>query len=151
MSGLKIGQVAKRAEIGIETIRFYERKGLLEEPPRRESGYRHYPLDVIHRIRFIKRAKELGFSLREIGELLALRVDETTSSSEVRHRAQAKIAEIAEKIGDLERMKTALATVTACCRGQGPIGECPILDALETDEDAPMRLAPESIRGVVAS
>jgi len=137
MSGLKIGQVAKRAGVGVETIRFYERKGLLEEPPRRESGYRQYSSDVINRIQFIKRSKELGFSLREIGELLVLRVDETTSSSEVRHRAQAKIAEIEDKIGDLERMKRALATVTACCKGQGSITECPILDALETDEGSP--------------
>ncbi len=135
MSGLRIGKVAKLAEVGIETIRFYERKQLLEEPPRRESGYREYPPEVITRLQFIKRAKELGFSLREIHELLTLRVDETTSSSEVRRRAEAKIAEIETKIADLEQMKRALSGVTSCCTGVGPIGECPILEALEADEN----------------
>ncbi len=136
MQGLKIGQVATQAGVGVETIRFYERKGLLEEPPRRASGYRQYPQEVVARIRFIKRAKELGFALKEIAQLLALRVDETTNASEVKLRAQAKIAEIEGKIVDLERMKSALSTVTECCAGQGPLSECPILDALENRDSA---------------
>lgn len=88
MSTLMIGQVARNAGVGIETIRFYEREGLLEVPPRRSSGYCQYPEHVVQRIHFIKRAQQLGFSLKEISELLALRVDGHTSCEEVRQRAE---------------------------------------------------------------
>ncbi len=135
MKPLTIGQVANRAGVGIETVRFYEREGLLEEPARRESGYRQYEADVVARLRFIKRAKELGFSLKEIKELLALRVDPTTTCAEVRSKAQAKVADIEEKIETLQRMKKALVKLTRSCSGQGPVSECPILDALEPEED----------------
>jgi len=74
MESMTIGKLAKRAGVGVETIRFYERKGLLPEPPRRYSGYREYPESAIDRVRFIRRAKELGFTLKEIGELLELRI-----------------------------------------------------------------------------
>src|SRR5256885_12029790 len=94
MEILSIGQVARRAGVGVETVRFYEREGLLEEPPRRASGYRQYPEQVVTRIRFIKRAQRLGFSLREIMELLALRVDGQHSSEEVKLAASAKIPAI---------------------------------------------------------
>src|SRR5919199_5139981 len=94
MAALTIGQIARRAGVGVETVRFYERQGLLEEPARKESGYRQYPEDVVARLRFIKRAKELGFSLKEIKELLALRVDPATTCAEVKARAQAKVADI---------------------------------------------------------
>ena len=134
MDGLTIGRVAKRAGVGVETIRFYERQGLLEDPPRRESGYRQYPEEAVARIRFIRRAKDLGFSLREVQELLNLRVDETSSAAEVRSRAEAKITEIAIKIADLERITQALTELIACCSGRGPIGECPILEALERNQ-----------------
>ncbi len=134
MDGLTIGRVAKRAGVGVETIRFYERQGLLEDPPRRASGYRQYPDEAVARIRFIRRAKDLGFSLREVQELLNLRVDEKTSPSEVRSRAEAKIGAIELKIADLERMKQALTELTACCSGRGPIGECPILEAMERNQ-----------------
>src|SRR5947207_4045264 len=103
MKPLTIGQVARSAGVGVETVRFYERQGLLEEPARRESGYRQYPDDVVARLRFIKRAKELGFSLKEIKELLALRVDPDTTCAEVRSKAAAKIADIKEKIQALQR------------------------------------------------
>ncbi len=136
MDVLRIGQVAKRAGVGVETIRFYERKGLLAEPPRRASGYRQYPEEAILRIRFIRRSKELGFSLREVQELLTLRVDRQTSSSEVKRKAEAKIADIEQKIGDLERMKKALANLTACCSGEGSVEECPILEALDSPPEA---------------
>jgi MerR family mercuric resistance operon transcriptional regulator len=135
MKPLTIGQVANRAGVGIETVRFYEREGLLEEPARRESGYRQYEADVVARLRFIKRAKELGFSLKEIKELLALRVDPTTTCAEVRSKAQAKVADIKEKIETLQRMKKALVKLTRTCSGQGPVSECPILDALDPEED----------------
>ena len=129
--GLTIGQVARRAGFGIETVRFYERNGLIEEPPRRISGYRQYPESVISRLRFIKRAKELGFSLREIKELLSLRVDPTTTCSDIRERAEAKIADIEGKVQSLERMKEVLTGLTTSCSGVGPVSECPIVEALE--------------------
>jgi MerR family mercuric resistance operon transcriptional regulator len=135
MKPLTIGQVARSAGVGVETVRFYERQGLLEEPTRRESGYRQYPEDVVARLRFIKRAKEHGFSLREIKELLALRVDPGTTCAEVKSRAEAKIADIEERIQSLQRIKKALARLTAVCRGRGPTSECPILDALDKDQE----------------
>lgn len=134
MKTMTIGQVARQAGVGVETVRFYERQGLLNEPPRRESGYRQYEEDVVARLRFIKRAKELGFSLKEIKELLALRVDPTTTCREVKEQAEAKIADIEGKIASLLRMKKALVKLTAVCRGQGPTSECPILEALEKEE-----------------
>ena len=130
MKPMTIGQVAKQTGVGIETIRFYERRGLIDEPPRRESGYRQYPEDVIARIEFIKRAKELGFSLKEIQELLALRVDQETSCSDVRHRAEAKIEDTERKIKELRRIKKALKTLATACTGRGPTSQCPILEAL---------------------
>jgi MerR family mercuric resistance operon transcriptional regulator len=134
MKPLSIGQVAQQAGIGVETVRFYERQGLLEEPARKESGYRQYQEDVVARLRFIKRAKELGFSLKEIKELLALRVDPDTTCAEVKGRALAKIADVEEKIQDLQRIKRALTKLTAVCRGSGPTSECPILDALNEEK-----------------
>ncbi len=131
MKPLTIGQVARQAGVGVETIRFYEREGLLAEPPRTAAGYRQYSPAVVARIRFIRRAKELGFSLREIRELLALRVAPGTTCAEVRARAEAKIADIEERIATLERMKFALEGLIASCRTGRPLRQCPILDALE--------------------
>jgi MerR family mercuric resistance operon transcriptional regulator len=133
MKPLTIGQVARQAEVGIETVRFYERQGLLEEPARKESGYRQYGDGVVARLRFIRRAKELGFTLKEIKELLALRVDPTMTCAEVRSKAAAKIVDVEEKIQALQRIKKALVQLTATCRGRGPTSECPILDALEKE------------------
>ena len=135
MKAMTIGQVARHAGVGIETVRFYERQGLLEEPARKQSGYRQYGEDVVARLRFIRRAKELGFSLKEIKELLALRVDPTTTCAEVRSKAAAKIADVEQKIEALQRIRTALVKLTAVCRGRGPTSECPILDALDKEED----------------
>lgn len=133
MEPLTIGQVARQAGIGVETVRFYERRGLLEEPARKQSGYRQYPKTVVARLRFIKRAKELGFSLKEIRELLALRVDPDTTCAEVKNRAEVKIADVEQKIDALQRIKKALVKLTAVCRGRGPTSECPILDALDNE------------------
>ena len=130
---MTIGQLARSAGVGIETVRFYERQGLLEEPARKESGYRHYSDEVVARLRFIRRAKELGFSLKEIGELLALRIEPETTCAEVKRKAQAKLADIESKIGDLQRMQKALLKLAAICKGRGPINACPILDALNTE------------------
>lgn len=131
MSKLRIGQVAKAAGVNIETIRYYERCGLLADPGRRESGYRAYPPEAVARVRFIKRGQQLGFTLREIAELLTLRVDDTSACDQVRAQAETKLAEIDARIADLLRIRHALAMLAAACAHGGPTGECPLLDALE--------------------
>lgn len=134
-NSLTIGKVALLAEVGVETIRFYERKGLIDEPPRLESGYRQYPEETVSRLRFIRRAKELGFTLKEIKELLALRIEPDTTCEDIRHRADAKIGDIEAKIGTLKKMKKALVKLTLSCSGSGPVGECPILEAMEDERN----------------
>ena len=131
MEPLTISKLAKKAQVNIETIRYYERRGLIPKPPRTDSGYRQYPQEMIKRIEFIKRAKELGFSLREIYELLSLRLDPTTPCSEIKSRTEAKIVYIEEKIKTLKGMKKALVELSRACSGRGPISECPILESLE--------------------
>jgi Hg(II)-responsive transcriptional regulator len=135
METFSIGQVARRAGVGVETIRFYEREGLLEEPARRASGYRQYAEEVVKQIRFIKRAKLLGFSLKEIRELLTLRVDAEISCEQVKERAAAKLAEVEQKIVELQHMRQALLQVTSLCAGEGPKSRCPMLDALAHDSE----------------
>jgi Hg(II)-responsive transcriptional regulator len=134
MSTLSIGQVARRAGVGVETIRFCEREGELLEPPRRASGYRQYSEQVVNRIYFIKRAQRLGFSLKEITVLLLLGVDAQTSCEEVRQRTEAKIASVERKLVELQRMRQALLQVHSLCIGSGPTGHCPMLDALNQQE-----------------
>ncbi len=107
----------------------------LAEPQRRRSGYRQYGEETIARLRFIRRAKDLGFTLKEIGELLSLRVSEQTTCAEVRRQAEAKIADIEQRLRTLQRMKRALVRLTRQCRGSGPVGECPILEAIEGEAD----------------
>lgn len=131
MKSLRIGQLAEQAGVGVETVRFYERKGLLEEPERRPSGYREYPPAAVQRIRFIRRAKELGFSLKEISELLSLRVSPDSTCADVRSRARAKVAEIDEKLVSLTKMKIALERLAGRCRGKGPTEGCPILAEID--------------------
>lgn len=143
MGGLRIGQVAHAAGVNIETIRYYERCGLLADPGRRESGYRAYPPDTVARVQFIKRAQQLGFTLREIAGLLALRVDAETTCDQVREQAEAKLVEIDAKIADLQQIRGALARLAAACAQGGPAGECPLLDALEHE----LHLNPENIQG----
>ena len=131
MERLTTGEVAGLADVGVETVRFYEREGLIEEPPRRPSGYRQYPPDAVARIRFIRRAKGLGFALKEIKELLALRLDPKTTCGDVRDRAGQKLVDIRAKIDAFDRMRTALERLTATCGGDGSVGECPVLEAME--------------------
>ncbi len=131
METLTIGQLAKKADVHIETIRYYEKRGLIPVPPRKESGYRQYSDEMVRRIQFIKHAKELGFSLKEINELLTLKLDARTSCSEVKKKAESKIADIDRKIKTLQGMKKALVKLTKACSGRGPAKECPILEALE--------------------
>lgn len=134
MKHLTIGKLAKRAEVNVETVRYYERRGLIPRPPQRNSGYRQYPQDIVARIQFIKRAKELGFSLKEISELLSLRVDPNTTCGDVKRRAETKITDIEEKIRVLQRIKKALTRLIVLCSGEGPTSECPIMEVLDTKE-----------------
>lgn len=131
MKPLTIGTLAKQVGVNLETVRFYERRRLLPEPPRSESGYRLYPAEAARRLRFIKRAQELGFSLNEIEELLSLRMSPRTTSKEIRKRAEVKISDIEAKIRTLESMKKTLRKLTKECVGCAPASECPILESLD--------------------
>ena len=99
MNRITISKAARLAGVGVETVRFYERKRLIGQPPKpKDSGFRDYPIETIRRIRFIRQAQELGFSLKEIDELLSLRADPSTDCADVRTRAQTKLADVTEKI-----------------------------------------------------
>ena len=134
MKSLTIGHLAKEAGVNLETVRFYERRGLLPKPPRSSSGYRLFPIEAARRLRFIRRAQELGFSLREIRELFSLRVSRTTTSAEIRARAEAKIADIEARMRSLESMKKSLRKLTKVCAGCVPVAECPILESLDKED-----------------
>lgn len=131
MNALSIGQVAQQAGVGVETVRYYERRGLLEEPVRKPSGYRQYDDQAVAALRFIRRAKELGFTLKEIKSLLALRLDSSASRADVRAVAKAKVADIDGRIADLQRMRDALQLLVKRCKGHGSAGGCPILVAMQ--------------------
>ncbi len=128
---MKIGEVAKVAGVSIDAVRFYEREGLLPKPARRPSGYREYSQDVVLSLRFIKRAKELGFSLKEISELLSLERNPKATAGDVKRRAEQKLADLEDKIRALQRMRRALRKVAEECRGRGPTSECSILRSLD--------------------
>lgn len=132
---LRIGEVANKSHVGVETVRFYEREGLIALPKRNESGYRQYSESVIKQIQFIQHAKTLGFSLKEIGELIKLKSTHDARCKSIKATAKAKITDIQEKIDALERMKTALQPLVARCKASDPISDCPILNALDEDTD----------------
>jgi MerR family copper efflux transcriptional regulator len=129
MSELTIGKLAAQAGVAVDTVRYYERNGLLPEPPRRASGYRIYPAAAVKRLRFIRRAKTLGFTLAEIGELLALAAPRA-DVRKVKHAAQTKLVLLDDKIADLERIRASLRQLVAHCPGHGDSADCPILNAL---------------------
>ncbi len=133
MTPLTIGQLARAAGVGVETVRFYERRGLLPAPPRTRSGYRQYPPETVERIRFIRRAQSIGFTLEEIRELLELRVDEVAACGAVEAKARAKLEQVHAKMEELARIEAALHALVEACRKREPTGECPILEALEHD------------------
>ena len=128
---MKISELATKAGVGIETVRFYERKGLVKRPHRPRSGFRDYDDETKQRIRFIRGAQELGFSLDEIEDLLALRLDSRRSCSEVRAHAETKIADIDRKLATLRKMRSVLVDLTLHCPGEGPTSDCPILSAFD--------------------
>lgn len=128
MSNLTIGRLAEASGVGVETVRFYERKGLIQQP-KKQGSFRYYPEEYSARIRFIKRAQELGFTLKEVAELLELKIKSQTKCSAVLDKAQGKINEINEKISDLERMKKSLLKLADCCEDTSlPLSDCPILE-----------------------
>ena len=128
---LTTSEVADQAGVNLQTVRYYERRGLIPEPPRTAGGFRQYGPDAVRRIRFVKRAQELGFSLDEVDELLALRADADGRADEVRQLALAKADDIAGKIRDLERMRASLDALAAACAGRGSTQDCSILHALD--------------------
>jgi len=130
MEKLTIGQLAKKANVNLETIRYYERRGLVPEPPRNKSGHRVYPLEALKRTEFIKRCQALGFSLKEISELLSLRVGSGTTCGDVKARVETKIADVEKRIVDLEKIREALLSMSSKCVRTGPVGQCPILEEL---------------------
>ncbi|MBT62799.1 MAG: heavy metal-responsive transcriptional regulator [Puniceicoccaceae bacterium] len=128
---LTTGKAAEEAGVGRETLRFYEREGLIEKPIRGNSGYRQYPPETIARVRFIRRAKELGFTLNEIRDLLALSDPPNAECAQFRAHAKSKIEEIRSKIGKLRKVERALSSLVDTCERSGTPQKCPILDALE--------------------
>lgn len=133
MGGMTIGKIAQKAGVGVETIRFYERRGLVERPTRpKSSGFRLYPEETAARIGFIRHAQDLGFSLGEVGELLGLQAAPAADASDVRKRALAKLEQIDGKIERLRRMRAALKTLIAACPGKGPVRRCSIVEALNS-------------------
>jgi Hg(II)-responsive transcriptional regulator len=130
MRTISIGQLARAAGVGVETVRFYERKGLLDAPPRKESGYRQYDGDAVERLKFIRRAQMVGFTLKEIQDLLALRDDPDAKRADVRDWAAAKVADIDARVRDLLAMRASLVDLLETCEGDGPASDCPIITAL---------------------
>ena len=127
-----IRELATRAGVGVETVRFYERQGLIAQPRKpSDGGFRSYSQETAERIRFIRQAQDLGFSLKEIDALLSLRADPTTDCADVRERAQTKLEEVNNKIARLTAIQSALKSLIEACPGQGAVRSCSILEALE--------------------
>jgi Hg(II)-responsive transcriptional regulator len=132
-NGMRIGEVAAQAGVNVQTLRYYERRGLLEEPERRPSGYRVYAPEAVRLVRFIKKAQDLGFTLREVQALLRLRENRPRNRTRVRELAEAKIRDIDEKTRRLRAIRKALTVLTESCACRGSALECPILEALDDE------------------
>ncbi|MFB6273603.1 MAG: Zn(2+)-responsive transcriptional regulator [Salinibacter sp.] len=134
MDSMTRGEIAEKAGVNPETLRYYERKELIPKPRRSDGGFRLYDDSYVKRLRFIQRAKDLGFTLAEIKDLLDLRVGEEATCRDVKAQAEDKLDEVETKIQDLKRIREALSTLASACEGgQGPTSDCPILDAMEED------------------
>lgn len=127
---MRIGLVARKAGVGVETVRFYERKGLIARPARPEGGFRSYPAEAVDRIRFVRHAQDIGFSLAEITDLLSLRADPATDCADIRARAAEKRADVQAKIDRLVHMRDALDELIASCPGGGDVKSCTIIEAM---------------------
>lgn len=131
MKQLKIGQVAKQSGLTVETVRYYEKRGLIPEPQRLDSGYRVYPESILTRLNFINRCKDLGFSLQEISELLSIQIDPDNSSALVKEQVEHKIELVKEKISELQKLQASLVQLSGMCCGEGSVSDCPIIDFLK--------------------
>ena len=127
---MRIGAAAEQAGVNVQTLRYYERRGLLPRSPRRTSGYREFPDEAVRVVRFVKRAQDLGFTLDEIAELLKLRNDRRRDRGRIRTVARTRVREIEGKIAELQAMKQALSHLIHCCE-EGATLECPIIEALD--------------------
>ena len=127
-----ISEAAEQAGVNVQTVRYYERRGLLPKAPRRASGYREFPSEAIRTVRFIKRAQELGFSLDEVQELLRLQRSSSRDRPRIRKISERRIAQIDQKIAELQRMRKALKTLVHACH-EGATLQCPIIEALATE------------------
>lgn len=127
---MRIGEVATEAGVGVQTLRYYERRGLLPAPPRQDSGYRTYSASTVSRVRFVRRAQELGFTLEEVSGLLSLWPDSAKSCHAVQRRAAETLERIDSKVRDLRRMRVALARYVNACRDRSSLDGCPLLAAL---------------------
>lgn len=143
MTGLTTSKMARAAGVEISTVRYYERRGLIAAPERRASGYRQFDDEVVRRVRFIRHAQALGFTLEEIAGLLRLCITPGMDCAAVRARASAKLADVNARLVELERIRAALAKLVAACPARGPVMHCTILDALDSsagaDTSAPVR------------
>jgi MerR family mercuric resistance operon transcriptional regulator/MerR family gold-responsive transcriptional activator of gol and ges genes len=142
-SDLTIGRLAKAAGVNVQTVRYYERRKLLPPTSRMPSGYRLYSDDALRRLRFIRNAQALGFTLWEIAELLNLRVSSVTRCGDVKRKAQAKLMGVNEKVRDLQALARALRSLIETCQAGEPTDRCPILNALE---DEPRRSGRPRVR-----
>jgi MerR family copper efflux transcriptional regulator len=133
---MQIGELAQRAGVNVQTVRYYERRGLMPEPDRKPSGYRVYDERDVLRLKFVLRAKSLGFTLSEIGELLDLRLDPGTTADDVRRRARAKITDTESKIRSLQEMRRVLERIVSACDAHGSPEECALMHALEADSNS---------------
>jgi len=132
MTTMTIGRLARRVGVNIDTIRYYERNGLIPEPARRASGYREYEVADVRRLRFILRAKDLGFTLAEIGELLSLSGDRDVRG--VKRRAEQRLEQVENKMKELQRVRRGLKTLIDACPGHGDLERCPIVAALSSED-----------------
>lgn len=144
MRDLTIARAARQAGVSVETIRFYERRGLIEQPRKPQgSGFRIYSPDQVRRIKFIRQAQQIGFTLHEIQELLSLRADSAADCSMVRGQAMAKLEEVRRKGEQLRQIGSALEALIAVCPGRGSLQACTILDTLEPDDGRAPRIEAE--------
>lgn len=138
--GLSIGEVAAQAAVNVQTLRYYERRGLLPAPPRNEAGRRQYPAEAVSLIRFIKRAQELGFTLDEAAELVALRKARGRDRLKVRRAAEKKLKDVDSKIAHLRAIRKAVSILVDSCACQSQAVECPILEALDDQRTVKRRI-----------
>jgi MerR family copper efflux transcriptional regulator len=134
MKSMQIGRLAALANVSADTVRYYERSQLLPPPTRTASGYRSYPTELVHRLRFIRRAKEVGFSLDEIRELLALSDGRESGVAEIKEIAERRLADVETRLAELQRLRDGLKNLVDACPGHGSPGACPIINAFK-DED----------------